>query len=304
MTAAATFEAWSSTMRLVVDDERALRPATEHLWALLARVEKAASRFRADSELSRANQVAGRPLPISRLLVDLVGAALDAAADSDGAVDPTVGHALSCLGYDRDIREIRADGPEITALPPRASWRQVRLDRRVGLLTVPPGTALDLGASAKAWTADRAATGLARRFSTAVYVELGGDVAVAGDRPDGWCVQVAEREGDDGQLVLLRSGGLATSTTTIRRWRRGGHELHHIVDPRTGASARGPWRTVSVSAGSALAANTASTAAIVRGDAALDWLTERGFAARLVSHDGRVSTTTGWPTPRMAVTAS
>jgi thiamine biosynthesis lipoprotein len=304
MTATATFEAWSSTMRLAIDDDRALRPATEHLWALLARVEKAASRFHRESELSRANQLAGRPVPVSKLLVDLVGAALDAAADSDGAVDPTMGHALSGLGYDCDIREIRPDGPNVTAAPPPANWRQVRLDRRVGLLTVPRGTALDLGASAKAWTADRAATDLARRFDSAVYVELGGDIAVAGERPDGWCVRVAERDGSDGPLVLLRSGGLATSTTTIRRWRRGGYEMHHIVDPRTGSSATGPWRTASVSADSALAANTASTAAIVRGDAALDWLTERGFAARLVDHDGAVTTTAGWPAPRtLAATA-
>jgi thiamine biosynthesis lipoprotein len=241
---------------------------------------------------------------VSRLLVDLVGAALDTAADSAGAVDPTVGRAVNGLGYDRDIRRIRPDGPNVTAVPPRASWRQVRLDRRVGLLTVPLGTALDLGASAKAWTADRAAAELARRFDTAVYVELGGDVAVAGERPDGWCVRVAEREGSDGQLVLLRSGGLATSTTTIRRWRRGGHEIHHIVDPSTGACARGPWRTVTVSADSALAANTASTTAIVRGDAALDWLTGRGFAARLVDHDGSVTTTAGWPAPRTVAAAS
>jgi thiamine biosynthesis lipoprotein len=303
MTSAATFEAWSSTMRLVVDEDLALRPATEHLWALLHRVEKAASRFRPDSEISRANHNAGRPVPVSRLLVDLVGAALDAAADSDGAVDPTIGRALIDLGYDRDIRELPFDGAPVHCEPPPARWRQVRLDRRFGLLTVPAGTALDLGATAKAWTADRAAADLARRFDTAVYVELGGDIGVAGFRPDGWCVNVAEHDGGDGQLVLLRSGGLATSTTTIRRWRRGGRDVHHVVDPRTGAPAVGPWRTVSVSAGSALAANTASTAAIVLGTDAVDWLGRRGLAARLVDHEGHVTTTAGWPAARQAVSA-
>ena len=303
MSATATFEAWSSTMRLVIADDRALRQATRHLCELLARVEKAASRFRPDSEISRANQQAGRPYPASRLLVDLVGAALDAAADTDGLLDPTIGRALRDLGYDRDIGEVPADGPPVAPAAMRRCWRHVRLDRGVGLLTVPVGSALDLGATAKAWTADRGAAELARRFDTNVYVELGGDIAVAGDRADGWCVTVAERAGSDGQLVLLRSGGLATSTTTIRRWRRGGQDFHHIVDPRTGAPAAGPWRTASVFADSALAANTVSTAAIVRGDDAVGWLHERGLAARLVDQDGRVTTTTGWPAPRTVVAA-
>jgi thiamine biosynthesis lipoprotein len=118
---------------------------------------------------------------------------------------------------------------------------------------------------------------------------------VAGARPDGWCIQVAEREGDDGQLVLVRQGGLATSTTTVRTWRRGERQLHHIVDPATGQPARGRWRTVSVAAASALAANVASTAAIVRGADAIDRLTREGLAARLVASDGSVVTTPGWP---------
>ena len=173
-----------------------------------------------------------------------------------------------------------------------------------GLVTVPAGTALDLGSTAKALTADRAAETLARRYGTGVLVELGGDVAVAGERPDGWCVQVAEREGGDGQLVLLRHGGLATSSTTVRTWHRGDVRMHHIVDPRTGRPADGPWRTVTVSADDTLHANAASTAAIVLGDDALDWLTGHGYAARLVARDGAVHTTAGWPVPRVALGAS
>lgn len=298
MTATATFHAWSCTVRLVVDDPRALTPAAADLAALLDRVDAAASRFRTDSALSRANAGAGRPTPVPHLLVDLVAAALDAAAQSDGAVDPTVGRVLHRLGYDRDIADVAPDGPAVAAVPAVRTWRDVRLDRTVGLLTVPSGTALDLGATAKAWTADHAAATLAARYGTAVLVELGGDLAVAGERPDGWVVSVAEREGDPGQLVLLRTGSLVTSTTTVRRWRRGGRPVHHIVDPRTGLAAEGPWRTVSVSAPSALAANVASTAAIVLGERAEAWLAGRGVAARLVARDGGVLTLGGWPAAR------
>ena len=128
-----------------------------------------------------------------------------------------------------------------------------------------------------------------------MLVELGGDIATAGVSRTGWPVQVAEREGGPGQVVVLSHGGLATSTTTLRRWRRGGKNVHHIVDPRTGAPVDGPWRTASVHAPSALAANSASTAALVLGEHALDWLTARRLSARLVGVDGEVHTTPGWP---------
>lgn len=296
-----TFRAWSSTMRLVVEDDRALAPAVEDLVAMLGRVDRAASRFRADSALSVANSRAGRPSPVPSLLADVVLAALDAARRTGGAVDPTVGRSLAGLGYDRDITVIGSDiAPHPT---PAGRWRAVRVDRRVGLLTVPFGSALDLGATAKAWTADRAARTLAARYDTGVLVELGGDVAVAGHRPGGWVLSVAEREGADGQKIVLHSGGVATSTTTVRAWRQGGTHVHHIVDPRTGRPADGPWRTATVAADTAYDANVASTAAIVLGERAADWLTDHGFAARLVARDGSVTTTAGWPAPLLEAVA-
>lgn len=299
MSATYVARAWSCMVRLVVEDERALEPAAADLHTLLKRVDEAASRFRGDSQLTRANQRAGYPVPISLLLVELVDAALCMAHDTDGLVDPTLGRTLNGLGYDRDISAIAEDGPPVAPRPSHRDWRDVRLDHEMGLLTVPRGVALDLGATAKAHTADMAAATLAHRYGTSVLVELGGDVAVAGHRPDGWVLQVAEREGGDGQLVLIRDGGLTTSTTTLRRWRRGGKPVHHIVDPRTGFAASGPWRTATVAASDALTANAASTAAIVLGDDAIDWLEARGYAARLVANDGTVHLTTGWPAPRL-----
>jgi thiamine biosynthesis lipoprotein len=297
MTATHVERAWSCTVRLVIDDAAALRPATVDLRALLQRVDAAASRFRSDSALSVANEHPGRPVPVPRLLVDLVAAALRMAAHTDGATDPTVGRAVAALGYDRDIASITADGPVVVPRPSVRGWRDVRLDRGCGLLTVPAGTALDLGASAKAYTADLAARTLSRRYGTPVLVELGGDLATAGRRSGGWCVRVGEDDQGPGELLLVHGGALTTSTTTVRRWRRGGRPVHHIVDPATGSPAAGPWRTASVAAGDALHANAASTAAIVLGDRAIDWLTGHGYPARLVAQDGSVHTTAGWPEP-------
>jgi FAD:protein FMN transferase len=301
VTASYRFRAWSSTVRLVVTDDRTLVAATHELRHLLQTVDAAASRFRADSSLAAANRHPGRPVPVSRELAGLVQVALDAAADTDGLVDPTLGADLVALGYDRDITFVRGrdtgGAPRGTGV--RRSWRDVRLDRRAGLLTVPGGTALDLGATAKPATADRAATTLHRHFGCGVLVELGGDLAVAGPAPDarGWSVAVAEREGEPGQPVFLAGGGMATSTTTVRTWRHDGVVVHHVLDPRTGRPADGPWRTVTVAAPTALAANVASTAALVLGDGAVSWLARRGLAARLVATGGAVRTVGDWPEP-------
>jgi thiamine biosynthesis lipoprotein len=290
-------------VRLVVADPDARDAAARELTALLALVDRTASRFRPDSALSRANANAGRPTAVPTLLVEFVRAALEAAAVTGGIVDPTVGLAMQRIGYDRDIRAVTDSSEPIQPRPARASWHDVVLDGEADLLTVPAGTALDLGATAKAHLADLAALVLSRRHRTGALVEIGGDLAVHGNAP-GWNVLVAEREGAAGQLVVMRHGGLATSTTTVRRWRRAGQAVHHIVDPATGAPANGRWRTVTVHAQSALAANTASTAAIVLGDAALDWLIARRLAARLVAGDGTVVATPWWPPLGLEAVAS
>ena len=99
-------------------------------------------------------------------------------------------------------------------------------------------------------------------------------------------------------VVAIRSGGLATSSTAARRWRRGGDVLHHILDPRSGLPAAPVWRTVSVAAATCTDANIASTAAIIRGEAAPAWLAGLGLAARLVAESGAVLTLGGWPANR------
>jgi thiamine biosynthesis lipoprotein len=225
-----------------------------------------------------------------------VAVALDAAYRTGGDVSPTVGGALVHLGYDRDLALLpatnRQAAPRVSAVP---NWRDVRLDGRD--LTVPPGVLLDLGATAKAHAADRCARLAAVGCGTGVLVSLGGDIATAGPAPDGgWRVLVQDGPAQPGETVALPAGAaLATSSTISRQWRAGGRLLHHILDPRTCQPAPPVWRTVSVAAARCLDANTAGTAAIVRGHRALDWLRAQGLPARLVDADGRVRTLGGWP---------
>ena len=187
-----------------------------------------------------------------------------------------------------------------TAGTPAPGWRNVLLESDPPRARLTGGAQLDLGATAKARAADRAAEIIARQLGCGVLVSLGGDIAVAGPAPaGGWQVRVTDDHaaGPDapGQTVAISSGGLATSSTTVRAWARGGRRMHHIVDPATGEPARSCWRTVSVAAGSCTDANIACTAAIVRGASALAWLGDLALPARLVRENGSVQTTAGWP---------
>src|SRR5262249_24353963 len=149
----------------------------------------------------------------------------------------------------------------------------------------------------------RGAERFAAELGWGARVNLGGDIAGAGEAPaGGWRIRVQDITGRPEDLpvgpsavVAIRSGGLATSSTAARRWRRGGDVLHHILDPRSGMPAAPVWRTVSVAAATRADANMAGTAAIIPGEAALAWLPGRGFPARLVAESGAVVTLGGWP---------
>ena len=249
-------------------------------------------------------------MPVSPLFAEAIRTALAAAAMTDGDVDPTCGRSLVSLGYDRDFAEVCRDTSALTRAPaPAAGWRTVELDPARGSARVPAGVQLDLGATAKALAADRAAALIGQSTGSGVLVNLGGDIAVAGPPPGGgWRVEVVDylprrgRPGSPagpgrlqfsrapGQIVAIAAGGLATSSTAARRWNRGGQPLHHILAPGTGLPADGCWRAVSVSAATCVDANIASTAAIIRGERAAGWLAGLGLPARLVRYDGSTVT--------------
>jgi thiamine biosynthesis lipoprotein len=238
---------------------------------------------------------------VSDGLAEAIGVALEAARWTGGLTDPTVGGALISLGYDRDFTAIDPERREPAGSPaPAPGWDRVRLDGP--LLRLPADVRLDLGATAKGLGADRAvrAAMAANGQAGGVLVSLGGDMAVAGQPPrGGWPILVAGEPGpassSASQPVRLASGAVATSSITCRQWRRAGRVLHHIVDPRTGLPAGGPWQMVSVAAATCADANAAATASIVGGAAAQEWLASAGLPARLVTHDGQVRYAGGWP---------
>lgn len=304
------WDVWGTTARIVVTDASIGDAAQSLVAARLAAIDLACSRFRQDSELAavqrRLASEPGSPVPISALLAELIGVALRAAKRTDGDVDPTLADDLSALGYDRDYARIELERPVRICLRltrrTRYRWSEVQLAGREPTgqrLLMAPGVQLDLGATAKAHAADRAAVAVAERFGCGVLVSLGGDIATAGPAPvAGWQVLVQDGELEPATRIRLDVGGLATSSTVSRRWQNGTRAVHHILDPASGQPAAPVWRTVSVAAETCAEANALSTAAIVRGWRAVELLRSGGYPARLVGADGGIVRLGGWPVER------
>jgi thiamine biosynthesis lipoprotein len=330
--ARASWQALGTSVELVicdgaraVGDSRSLTQACAILERQLDELDRACSRFREDSELMRVNAGAGRTIRVDPLLIEALELALRAAELTDGDVDPTVGAALVLAGYDRDMQLLdrislvpgnaHTEAYPSPAIAPHlratlhSRWRVIELDRECRTVRIPRGVKLDLGATAKAWAADRAALAIREVVGCGVLVSLGGDISTAGPAPSGelaeggaqagWRIHVTDdhRSGPEapGQTISITGGGLATSSTTVRRWRYRKQTMHHIIDPSSGAPAEEVWRTVSVAASNCADANIAATAAIVRGARAPEWLAGLGLPARLVDCDGNVRTVGDWP---------
>lgn len=303
MTDLVSFPALGTTATVVVTESTSLATAAELLRERLEAVDRACSRFRGDSELTWVNAHAGTVVSVSPLLARAIRVALNAARTSGGCVDPTLGSQLRAAGYDRTFALVRERAAwQIAAATPSvgASWKDVRLADEHRTLFVPEGVELDLGATAKALAADDAARAIAASIEAGVLVSLGGDIAVAGPAPvGGWSVRIADDHAalpaDGEPIVAITTGGLATSSTSVRRWQTDRGEAHHILEPRTGLPAATPWRTVTVAAATCVDANVASTAALVLGAEAVNRLASARLPARLVRRDGSVVRVAGWP---------
>ena len=292
-----TFEAMGTSNTVVVEAEAALPAALAIVQRAIREIDETCSRFRPDSELSRLNRCGGVMVALSPLLEEAIGAALESAEMTGGLVDLTVGRSMEEIGYTVSFRDLPADGPPVELRVRRAAgWKAIEHDPVGHTVRLPAGVSIDLGASGKAWAADRAASAVADELGVAVAVECGGDLAVRGIAPvGGWPVRVASSDdAKEWEDVCVFDGGLATSGTGARRWRRGDVQLHHIIDPSTGLPARTPWSMVSVAAATCLEANAAATAALIMGERALDWLSALRLPARLVSVDGAVQYAGGW----------
>lgn len=275
MTATARFGAMGCTVEVSGANGRRL----DHIARLFTARDRRFSRFRSDSELTWVNRRSGRPTHVSREFARVLGVAFEMAAATDGLVDPTVGGAVRAAGYDRDFALLVDDPRAAPAAAPVPGWHAVR--QRGQILHLPQGCELDLNGIVKSLTVDEAADLL----DSPGFVAAGGDIAVRGGIDIALPVAGA---------VRLLEGGVATSGSGRRRWRRGGTWHHHLIDPSTGACAASHWEQVTVAGATCLEADVAAKAAFVAGTSGPAWLDDRALPGRFVAADGSSLETTRW----------
>ncbi len=249
-------------------DEATTRPALAAAQDEVAVCESELSRFDPRSDLSRLNAADGRWTLVGRRLLEALGLALRAREDTGGRFDPTVLPALAAAGYDRSF-ELLEERPAARA----DGWRAgaaIELDERRGRARLEPGAAVDLGGIGKGYAASRALDVMLAASPSVVggLVDLGGDIAVRGEAPEGgsWIIAVADpRRPDDTLAVLaLGAGGVATSGRDARRFGPA-RSLHHLIDPETGESALGGPLTVTVVGTDAAEAEVHATTLAIAG---------------------------------------
>ena len=271
-----SFHAMGTEIELLVDVTTSPERAFDLAESEFHRLEALLSRFRPESELSRLNRE--RSLDAGSDLCRVLELALAAREETGGRFDPTVHDAVVAAGYDRSFELVPAESREPAA---RAVGAGGGLHIDGSRVELDPGVHVDLGGIGKGYAAERAAELLA--LAGPCLVNAGGDIAI---RDGCWPVGV---ETADGLVTLqLTGGGLATSGRDRRRWRRGGRELHHLIDPATGSPADSDLLRVTVIADDAVAAEIAAKSLFLAGAVgALAEAGAAGLAAVLVTADGR-----------------
>ena len=238
---------------------RAIAAATVEV----AACERALSRFDPESELSRLNAAGGAWTDCGPRLLGALSAAIDAREATGGLFDPTILPALVAAGYDRTFEQLEPRPAEAAF-----GWRAgaaVEVDHGRRRARLEPGAAVDLGGIGKGYSADRAVAAMAAAWPDMLgcVVDLGGDLSLSGEPPEGgaWRVAVADPRVPGGRLSVLElaAGGVATSGRDRRRFGPGG-ELHHLIDPATGEPAGPGPLSVTVVAADAAAAEAHATA--------------------------------------------
>ena len=283
---------------LATEDPVVLEFAESRLRHWLDAIDSACNRFRGDSEISQLNNSSTRSASVSPVFELALASAIRASDATEGLCDPTVLPALLALGYRDDYAQLlNQDHPAPICSFPTPGVGAITLDPMTHTVTLAPGCQLDLGASAKALAADLIADDVATKCG--VVVEIGGDVAVRGQSPDGqWVIGISDRLTLTGRepRIYVQGGGIATSSCTTRVWQVGHQTVNHIIDPRSGTFAQGPNATATVAADSCATANAFATAALLWGEPAGYHIAQAGWSARLVRHDGTIEFVGGWPT--------
>ena len=283
---------------VVIGDQQLLHQARlrlvdlEHKW----------SRFIDMSEISLINNSDGKEMYVSADTVTLVRYLVDAQSRTHGLFDPSLLPALIGLGYGAS----RLDNSMKSDIAPNAQWAiplsETRIDSASGAVRLPSGATLDPGGLGKGLAADIVATELISLGASGVCVSIGGDMRIAGESEGngGWSVAVESpfNESNDLTTLVLKSGGIATSSTRGKRWVGPLGEMHHVLNPSTSTpltESAGQLVQSTVLASEAVWAEVFATALLVGGlEQGMPLIDQLGMAAMAVTVDGDLIESSTW----------
>jgi len=267
----------------------------------LVALEEMWSRFLPTSEVSHLNARAGEAVRVSAETRLLVARAIEGHTFTGGRFDATVLPAVIAAGYDRTFESI-SPGVVASAAAVMLGSERIEVDDLAGIVRLPFGVAFDPGGIGKGLAADLVVAELTELGADGACVNVGGDLRVHGNPPDGdvWRVDVDDpRGGASPGAVGLTDGAVATSSRARRRWTTpDGVEHHHIIEPITGTSAATPVLAATVVASEGWRAEVLAKVAFLDGtststSSGLEWLDRLGVGA-LVVHEGGVARNERW----------
>jgi FAD:protein FMN transferase len=242
--------------------------------ARVDQLERRWSRFLPNSEVSRLNAMPGEHVLVSSDTIELVSRATEGWERTGGVFDPTVLPALRAYGYDRDFADVAAHAlthraRDCDAPAPAPGCAGIECDPRLATITLPAGVEIDPGGIGKGLAADIVTAELLDAGAAGALVNLGGDLRVRGEPPNGdaWSVAVDDpaRPGVELFRFGIVDGAVATSSRVQRRWQTAEGEAHHLIAPAHGRPAATRYATVTAVANDGWWAEVVTKAVLVGG---------------------------------------
>lgn len=248
-----------------------------------------------DSEVCRINSSKGETVSLSNDADRIITAALELSEKTNGALDISLYPVVSEWGFTLGEYKIPSE-KALNDLLKNTGYEKISC--KDGILTLPKDFKIDLGAVAKGYGSDRAIQILKEKGVTSALVNLGGNIALLGSKPDGsdWSVGVQNPFGEGyACIVKSRDKYIVTSGNYQRYFEENGKRYCHIIDPKTGYPVDNGLASVTVIGDGGLICDGLSTALFVMGEqGAVDFWKEQGdFEMIIVTEDKRVLATEG-----------
>ncbi len=263
----------------------------------VSRLENLLSVTKPDSDVAKANQSGGIPVPLSNETASLLQTAKNLSRETNGLFDITVYPAVKAWGFTKEENRV-PNADELKALLPLINSNAITLDNNT--VTLPKGMEMDLGGIAKGYTADSVATLLEQKGCTGGILSFGGNVKTIGTKPDASLFQVAVQDPNNtgsilGTLSVSGNTAVVTSGDSQRYFEKDGVKYHHILDPRTAAPAKSDLSSVTVVCSSATRADAFATALYVMGlEEGLAFVNQRDdLEALFVTKQGEITVSNG-----------